>query len=575
MAESGYDDGSMKITAIPQLYRNLLRWREILTVLRRYGLADWLSQFPQLPFRDWLKDSDGQPLTSFSREERLRMVLTELGPTFIKLGQVLASRPDLVGAQVANEFKKLHSNVPALDFETIRGTLEHELGFRLDAEIVDFDETPLAAASIGQVHCARLIDDTEVVVKVQRPGIEETMLRDLDVLEGLAQLAERVEGLAAFSPRAMLEQLGPTLRRELDFDRERQNLDVFAAMLRNLPDVHIPKPIPGLCTRRVLVMTRLAGQDLSRSQTLSQLDAKTRLEAARLITTVYMQMLFDHGLFHADPHPGNLVLMSGGGIGILDFGMVGRIDTRLREQIEEMLMAIGSGDSVRLTQLIRRAGKAPPGLDDAALSVDVSEFIGTYGHQDLGSFNLTGALNDLGDLLHRHGIKLPTQSALLMKMLISLEGTLAALHADFDAIEVMAGFLRKASLNRLDPRRRLRQARLLFREAEYFMQVVPDKALGLLDQAREGQLKIQMEHHRLGATVNRLALGLIASALFLGSALMLSMKVPPLLFPESTYLGITQLSVPGVSGLLASVMLMLRLYIAINRSGHLSGREDD
>jgi len=575
LAESGYDDGSMKITAIPQLYRNLLRWREILTVLRRHGLADWLSQFPQLPFRDWLKDSDGQPLTSFSREERLRMVLTELGPTFIKLGQVLASRPDLVGAQVANEFKKLHSNVPALDFETIRGTLEQELGFRLDAEIVDFDETPLAAASIGQVHCARLVDDTEVVVKVQRPGIEETMLRDLDVLDGLAQLAERVEGLAAFSPRAMLEQLGPTLRRELDFDRERQNLDVFATMLRNFPDVHIPRPIPGLCTRRVLVMTRLAGQDLSRSQTLSQLDAKTRREAARLITTVYMQMLFDHGLFHADPHPGNLVLMSGGGIGILDFGMVGRIDTRLREQIEEMLMAIGSGDSVRLTQLIRRAGKAPPGLDDAALSVDVSEFIGTYGHQDLGSFNLTGALNDLGDLLHRHGIKLPTQSALLMKMLISLEGTLAALHADFDAIEVMAGFLRKASLNRLDPRRRLRQARLMFREAEYFMQVVPDKALGLLDQAGQGQLKIQMEHHRLGATVNRLALGLIASALFLGSALMLSMKVPPLLFPESTYLGITQLSVPGVFGLSASVMLMLRLYIAINRSGHLSGREED
>lgn len=565
----------MKITAIPQLYRNLLRWREILTVLRRHGLADWLSQFPQLPFRDWLKDSDGQPLTSFSREERLRMVLTELGPTFIKLGQVLASRPDLVGAQVANEFKKLHSNVPALDFKTIRRTLEQELGFRLDAEIVDFDETPLAAASIGQVHCARLVDDTEVVVKVQRPGIEETMLRDLDVLEGLAQLAERVEGLAAFSPSSMLEQLGPTLRRELDFDRERQNLDVFAAMLRNFPDVHIPKPIPGLCTRRVLVMTRLAGQDLSRSQTLSQLDAETRREAARLITTVYMQMLFDHGLFHADPHPGNLVLMSEGGIGILDFGMVGRIDTRLREQIEEMLMAIGNGDSVRLTQLIRRAGKAPPGLDDAALSVDVSEFIGTYGHQDLGSFNLTGALNDLGDLLHRHGIKLPTQSALLMKMLISLEGTLSALHADFDAIEVMAGFLRKASINRLDPRRRLRQARLMFREAEYFMQVVPDQALGLLDQARQGQLKIQMEHHRLGATVNRLVLGLIASALFLGSSVMLSMKVPPMLFPLSTYLGLTQLSVPGVFGLVASVMLMLRLYIAINRSGHLSGREED
>jgi ubiquinone biosynthesis protein len=565
----------MKITSIPQLYRNLRRWREILTVLRRYGLADWLSHFPQLPFRDWLKDADGQPLTSFSREARLRMALTELGPTFVKLGQVLASRPDLVGTQIAEELKKLHSDVPPVDSKRIHQTLAAELGDRLATEIIDFDDTPMAAASIGQVHRARLADETEVVVKVQRPGIEETMRCDLDVLEGLAQLAEGVEGLAAFSPQSLVRQIGPTMRRELDFGRERQNLDTFAAMLANFPNIRIPKPIETLCTRRVLVMTRLEGQDLSRTTTLDDLTADERREAARLITTVYMEMLFHHGLFHADPHPGNLVLMADGGLGILDFGMVGRIDTRLREQIEEMLLAIGSGDSSRLTQLIRRAGNAPPTIDEAALSVDVSEFISIYGHQDLGRFNLTGALNDLGDVLHRHGIKLPTQSAMLMKMLISLEGTLATLRADFDAIEVMAKYLRRASLSRHSPRRRIRQVRQMLLESEYFMQVVPDQLLGLLDLARKGKLNIQMEHHRLGATVNRLVLGLIASALFLGSALMLSMNVPPLLFPESTYFGFHQISIPGFAGVVASVMLMLRLYIAINRSGHLSARKDD
>jgi ubiquinone biosynthesis protein len=565
----------MKITAIPQLYRNLRRWREILTVLRRYGLAGWLSQFPHLPFRNWLKDSDGQPLASHSREVRLRMALTELGPTFIKLGQILASRPDLVGTAVANELKKLHSGVPAVDSQAIRKTLAKELGTLIDSEIIDFDDTPLATASIGQVHCAYLADGTDVVIKVQRPDIEEMMLCDLDVLEGLAVLAERVEGLAAFSPQTLVQQMSPMVRRELDFNRERQNLQLFARLLADIDGVEIPVPIDALCTRRVLVMTRLSGQDLSRGDAVSRLSADQRRDAARLITTVYMRMLFHHGLFHADPHPGNLVLLANGGIGILDFGMIGRIDTRLREQIEEMLMAIGSGDTSRLTQLVRRAGNAPPTLDEAALSVDVSEFIATYGHQDLGSFDLTGALNDLGDVLHRHGIKLPTQSAMLMKMLISLEGTLSALSADFDALEIMAGFVKRASINRLSPRRRVRQLRRMFLEAEHFMEVVPDQVLGLLDQARRGQLSVRMEHHRIGATVNRLVLGLIASALFLGSSLLLSMNVPPVIFPEPTHFGLHRISILGVFGSAASIMMMLRLYIAINRSGHLSGRDDD
>lgn len=567
--------GGMKITAIPQLYRNLRRWREILTVLRRYGLADWLSQFPQLPFRDWLKDAHGLPLASHSREVRVRMALTELGPTFIKLGQILAARPDLVGPTMANELKQLHSTVPAVDSQTILKTLRQELGYRFESEIVDFDETPLATASIGQVHRARLADGTSVVIKVQRPNIEEMMLCDLDVLEGLAQLAERVEGLAAFSPQKLVQQMTPMVRRELDFGRERQNLEVFGSLLATVECVAIPQPIPALCTRRVLVMTHLAGQDLSRSSALDRLNADQRRETARLITSVYMQMLFHHGLFHADPHPGNLMLLSGGGVGILDFGMVGRIDTRLREQIEEMLMAIGSGDSGRLTQLIRRAGNAPATLDEAALSVDVSEFIATYGHQDLGQFDLTGALNDLGELLHRHGIKLPTQSALLLKMLVSLEGTLSALSADFDALEVMAGFIRRAAIRRLGPRRRIRQVRRMLLEAEYFMEVVPDQILGLLDQARRGQLSVHMEHHRIGATVNRLALSLIASALFVGSSLLLAMKVPPVLFAQPTYfLGLHQLSILGLGGTTASILLMFRLYLAINSSGHLSGRDE-
>ncbi len=565
----------MKITAIPQLYRNLRRWREILAILRRYGLADWLSHFPHLPFQDWLKDADGLPLASHSREMRVRLALTELGPTFIKLGQILASRPDLVGPEMADELKRLHSEVPAVDSSTIRNVLRDELGSRFEMEIIDFDDTPLATASIGQVHRARLVDGTEIVVKVQRPGIEQVMLCDLDVLSGLAQLAERVEGLAAFSPESLVRQMTPVLKRELDFGREKQNLELFAELLQESPGVEIPIPIASLCTRRVLVMTRIVGEDLSRCIPSDRFTPEIRHQMAKTITETYMRMLFTHGLFHADPHPGNLIAAEDGSVGILDFGMVGRIDSRLREQIEEMLVAISTSDSARLTQLIRRAGETPVKLDEAALSIDVSEYVATYGRQNLGKFDLTGALNDLGDVLHRHSIKLPSQSAMLIKMLISLEGTLSALNADFDALEVMAVFVRRAARRRMSPRRRLHQARRMMLEAEYFTQVVPDQLLGLLNQIRSGDVQIQLDHRRIGSTVNRLVVGLIASALFLGSSLLLAMKVPPIMFAQPTYLGVKDISMVGTLGTIFSVMMMVRLYLAINASGHLSRDNED
>ncbi len=243
-------------------------------------------------------------------------------------------------------------------------------------------------------------------------------------------------------------------------------------------------------------------------------------------------MLFDEALFHADPHTANLIVMENGQLGILDFGMIGRIDENLRETIEEMLVAIATGDQNRLTRMIRRIGNAPPTFDESALAIDVAEFIGTFGRQSLGEFDLTGALNELSDILHRHAIKLPNQSALLLKMLISLEGTLRELGASFDSLEIVQSFMRRSMTRHLSPRRRVRQARRIYLEAENFLEAAPDEVISLLRQARRGEVRMTLEHQRLGPTVNRLVLGLITSAVFLGSSLMLAMKVPPLLFHE-------------------------------------------
>ena len=578
----------MRISSIPQLYRNLRRWQEILTVLQRYGLADWLSHFPKLPFREYLKDREGQPLANQPREVRIRKALCELGPTFIKLGQSLAARSDLLGVELAEELKKLRADVPPDSHEIVLRNLREELGDRVDEEFVDISDEPLATASIGQVLTAKLKDGTEVVIKIQRDQIESIVHQDLDVLLGLAQLAERVPAFAAWGPVDLVNQMAPMLRRELDFQREQRNLEIFGEFFADDPAVVIPQPVRRLCTRRVLTMAHLHGSSLDNlvagdaeqagitandPESTNQHALAHRADLGEQVTRCYMRMIFELGLFHADPHPGNFMLLSTGELGILDFGMVGRIDDRLRESVEQILIAIAHGDHRSLVRLMKRIGTAPRSIDDAAFSIDVSEYIATYGRQELDRFDMTAALNDLSEILHRHHIKLPHQSALLLKMLISLEGTLRTLEADFDSLSVIKEFVKKAMWRRLHPKRRLQQARRIYIEAEHFLEVAPDQFLDVLDQTRQGQLRIQLEHQRIGPTVNRLVLGLIASALFLGSALMLAQEVPPLLFPQSTFLGMTRVSIFGLTGCALSLFEMVRLMWAIRQSGALNRNE--
>ena len=589
----------MKITAIPQLYRNLKRWREILAVLRRYGLADWLTQF-QLPFRDALKDPGGVPLSKYTREQRVKMALTDLGPTFIKLGQVLAARPDLVGPSLAEELKSLRASVPADSIEQVRETLRQELGEEYEKHFTKIESRPLASASVGQVHKAKLKDGNAVVIKVLRSEIEPTVRQDMEVLTGLAQLAEHVDAFAVWRPSDMVRQLAPMITREIDFARERQNLEHFGEVFDSHESgVLIPIAVRELCTRRVLVMEEITGTPLSdflrdyKEQSSHQQQAfsdptdqsseqdaidgsrandssSTKDRLAEKLADVYLAMIFDEGLFHADPHPGNLIVASDGRLGILDFGMVGRIDENLRESIEEMLIAISQSDQYRLTRLIRRIGDAPLDLDESLLAIDVAEFIGTFGRQRLGEFDMTGAINSLSELLHRHAITLPNQSALLLKMLISLEGTLRELGASFDSLEMVRNFVRRVMRRRLSPERRLRQVRRIYHEAESFLESAPEELVSLMRQTRKGELRVVLEHQRIGPTVNRLVLGLMASAVFLGSSLLMAMKVPPLLFQQEALLGMQDISLLGVVGVFGSFSVMMWLLIAIRRTGHLT-----
>jgi ubiquinone biosynthesis protein len=296
-------------------------------------------------------------------------------------------------------------------------------------------------------------------------------------------------------------------------------------------------------------------------------------EIARRGAQVYLQMIYTHGHYHADPHPGNIVILPGNVIGLLDFGMVGRIQERLREEIEAMLLAIVQNDVPLLTFLIKRMGTVPPDLDDSGLAADVADFVGAYSTQSLHQFDLTGALNDMIEIVRRYRIVLTAQVATLMKVLVTLEGTTRLLSPQFSLMEVMQPFHRQMMLARLSPLRQLRKLRRLRMEVEQLLEVLPQRLLDILEQVQTGTFDVHLDHRGLGPSVNRLVLGMLASALFLGSSLLVSREVPPLLFPVTPFLGFHKLSLFGVAGCAVAVLLGLRLLRAIGKSGHLDQRD--
>lgn len=554
----------MRISTIPQIYRNVNRWKEILSVLSKYGLADWLSRFDFVPGKSWLKARDGQILASESRETRIRLAMEELGPTFIKLGQIMSTRPDVVGSELAAELEKLQTRVPADKFTEVTSLIEAELGQPIASVFSEFSEQPVASASIGQVHYARLKTGERVAVKVQHLDIQHRVHVDLDILTGLAQLAARIPELRPYRPQATVAEFQRALRRELDFTRERRHLEQFATAFSGNEYVRIPRTFSKFCTDRVLVMQWLEGIPLTDPSRVKQ-EVPNLAEVARRGAELYLEMIFRLGLYHADPHPGNLLVMPNGAIGLLDYGMVARIEESLREDFEEMLLAIVEQDAQRLTNLVIRIGAVPTGLDETSLQLDLCDYVAHYAHQSLDQFELAEALTEMFDLMRRYEIVLPSAIALLLKVLVMLEGTAKRLQPSFSLMEVLEPFRKRIVSQRLSPGRQLRKARQLAYELQQLAEIVPRRFRDILQQVQSGRFDVHLDHRGLEPSVNRLVLGMLTSALFIGSVLLVTNHVWP----------IREISVPGTLGMALSVALGVRLLRAIAKSGSLDRRRRD
>lgn len=550
----------MPFDALDRLQKNGKRAAEVAGVLAKYGLADLLRWLDVDWIQNRLRSADGLKLQEQPLPVRIRLALTDLGTTFIKLGQTLSTRPDLVGAELAQELAQLQAATTPDPPEVARATIERELGRPPEQLFASFEREPFASASIAQVHGAVLHDGTEVVVKVQRDGVRERARADLEILEALAKLAERHSTLLRpYQPVALARQFRRTLRRELDFTYERRNLDGFAQRFAADPTVRFPASVPELSTKSVLTMERLRGIGAADTAAL-RASGQDLGEFARRGAAMYLAMIFRDSVYHADPHPGNLLLLDDGAVGVLDCGMVGRIDGTLRQQVEAMLFAAVEQDAGELTEVVLRLGNAPIDTDRQGLAAELDEFLGDFVGHSLHDLDASAALQSLFDLVRRYGIVLPAPLSLLLRTLLVLDGTSRALDRDFSLAELIEPFYRRALRRRASPRALLRRLRRGYRDWDRLLDALPRDLRDVLRRLRDGSLRVRLEHGHLDAVLNRLTLGILVAALVLGGSALWASAAPP---------RIGGVPLLALALYLLALRLGWRLLRAIRRSGEL------
>ena len=463
----------------------------------------------------------GEPLDRFGRDERIRMALQELGTTFIKLGQMLSTRPDLVGVPLATELSKLQAGTHADPIEVVRRTIKSELGKDPDELFAEFSPEAMASASVAQVHRARLHSGEVVAVKVQHDGIEAKIHGDLDLLHGLAEFAEKhVPALRKYRPMNTVREFRQTLLRELDLRAERRNLEEFTRNFANDAGVHFPKVYSEFCERRVLTMEmlqRVLGCDIGKAANKEDLAA-----FANRAGTMYLDMIFRDGFFHADPHPDNYVILPGGIVGVLDCGMVGRLDEGLRQDFQAALHAVTERDADELTDRVIHFGSPPTDLDRDALRSDLADFVAEYASQPAKELDLSAALGEVFDVVSRYGIVLPRNASLLLRTMMVLSGSVKQFDPKFSLMQLITDYQVRFGVSWLEPGQWLRDTRRAARDYDRLIRQLPKDLPEILTRIRSGTLEVRHEHRHLQASVHRLVKGLITAALLLCSALLIS-----------------------------------------------------
>lgn len=538
-------------------------------VLIKYGFADVVAHPPFSRFLSglgkFMPKHDGTPVTKYSKYERIRMVCEELGTTFIKFAQIASNRPDLLPDDLIKELEKFQDHAIPIPEDNIRPVLEHELGGGYEKLFEHIDYKPIASASIAQVHRARLHGGEEVVLKIQRPGIQDTVELDISILMHLAQLIEnRFPQYASYQPIELVKMFEKSILKEMDFTIEAGNMKRFWLHFRGNDQIYVPTVYPEFSTDKVLCMEFIDGIKCTNLKELETIGLSGK-ELALTGINLYFEQVFEHGFFHADPHPGNIFVKRDKKVCFIDYGMMGTVVESDKRLLADLLLAVHDQDVHGLKQALLRFSWDETTVNEKNLEYDIIEFFQNYQNIGLEEIDTNEVMAALNSLFFDYKIKVPSNLLLLLKALVIIEGVGLMLDPQYDIVQNIQPYVHRLLEKKYSPKVMSKWALRSFGEFTKLATSLPEDAQDVIKKIKKGKLHIEFEHKgleglndMLGVLSKRIAFSIIVGSMILGSSLLVMADVPPY------YKGIPAL---GFFGFLLAGFMGLRLLISMLKHG--------
>ena len=551
--------------------RELPRLREISSVFVRHGLGDLVRRAGIATLLEHagqvLQWGEASEIAHLEPQQRAKLAFEQLGPTFVKLGQMLSTREDLLPPTWTTELARLHSHVAPVPFDDLLPQVEQALGRSPFEVFGDLEREPYAAASIAQVHRAKLASGTPVILKIRRPGIEAKIDADLRILEHLAHLVEReIPEVRRYRPVQVVGQLRGSLERELDLAVEARNTERFARNFADDLDILVPRVYWEWTSSAMNVQEHIEGIRGNDLVAIDNAGLDRKALAARGADAVLKMILVD-GFFHADPHPGNVMYLPGNRIALIDFGMVGRLSPVRRRQIVDLLAGLARHDEETMLEVLLD-WRGDDFVDEARLATDLGEFAFDYADMQLKDLKIGVLLRRVSAILREHSIVLPVDLTLLFKALISLEGLGRQYDPEFRLIERVKPFLDRAMRERYQPAEAARRAQETLSDFFGLVTSMPRDLARLVKDARHGRMRVDLDlkrldsfGHRLHSAINRATIGIMTASLVVGSSIVMTVAEGPTLF------GVPLLTFFGLLGYLIAFVNSLWIILSIWRSG--------
>ncbi len=550
------------------LFKRTVRYKEIISTCIVFGFSDIISQIPVLrnfrPLYFIAKKYEGKRLTDYTHAQRIRMLLEELGPTFIKFGQILSNRQDILEPSIIKELSLLQSNVKPFDGSIALEIIESSFGDKIDNIFSYFERESNASASISQMHRATLHDGTNVAVKIKRPNIEEKIKLDIAILFDIADLLQKyVPSISIFDPVNIIDAFKNQITNELDFSYEKNNIKRFNKFFKNDNTIHIPKVYDAYCSKEVLTLEFIDGTKISDIDK-SAYNFNNDIILDRLTNAMFVQ-IFHHNFFHADPHPGNLFVEKDNIIAFIDFGMVGIITPNIKKSLSEMIYSIYTEDFTRFSYAIINMTKLKTVNNFESFNNKIYELIQKYIDLSLDEVNIEEIFSEILSLIHKYDLTLDPSISLMAKTAVILEGVGRQLDKNFKIVDKIKPLIKDYITEQFNAKSIVKQVKNMIYSTQDIIFNLPKKINNIMSMIQEGSIEIKFNHqgvedlaNAFDRAVNRLSYSIVLASIIISSALILHAKIPPFIFGDIPIIGMLGFIVSGIMGFVLLFTQLIR-----------------